>query len=157
MANWQQFDRREQGVLLFGGIAVVLILLWWLLIQPMLAMVDKREANNRLLSAQLQEATQLAGQIKSLKATNNPAAIGSNNLMRLVSQSARSFGLGLSNFTPNSDGSVSLRFEQAAFNGFMQWLSEMESQHSATVDNLSVTPTGDSGVVKVSVRLRGNG
>ena len=74
----------------------------------------------------------------------------------MVSKTANGFGIGISSYTPNSDNSVSLRFEQAAFNNFVQWLSQMEGNHKVIVDNLSITPTGDSGVVKVSVRLRGN-
>ncbi|MCV6604950.1 MAG: type II secretion system protein M [Porticoccaceae bacterium] len=156
MANWQQFDRREQKILLSGGLIVALILLWWLLIQPLRAMVDNQQDVNTRLGGQLQQAHDLAAELKTLKASGK-TTVDSNSLMRLVSNSARSHGLGMSNFTPNSDNSVSLRFEQVAFNNFVQWLNQMESNHQAVIDNLSITPTGDSGVVKVSVRLRGSG
>ncbi|MDM3869755.1 type II secretion system protein M [Porticoccus sp. W117] len=156
MANWQQFDRREQKILLAGGLIVALILIWWLLVKPLNAMVDNQQGVNVRLGSQLQEAHNLAAELKTLKATGS-ANIDSNSLMRLVSNSARSHSLAMSNFTPNSDNSVSLRFERAAFNNFVEWLNQMEGGHNAVVDNLSITPTGDSGVVKVSVRLRGNG
>ncbi|MGS2724493.1 type II secretion system protein M [Porticoccus sp. GXU_MW_L64] len=156
MANWQQFDRREQKILLAGGLIVALILLWWLLIQPLLAMVSNQQGVNARLGGQLQEAQTLALELKTLQASGT-TTLDSSSLMRLVSSSARSHGLAMSNFTPNSDNSVSLRFERAAFNHFVEWLNQMEGSHSAVVDNLSIAPTGDSGVVKVSVRLRGNG
>ena len=158
MARWQQFDRREQGLLLLAAAVVTLLLLWLLVLQPLRGMVTGQQDSNRILASGLQQAQGMAAELKQLKSsTKNSGAARNASLQRLVGQSLNSHGLGMSSFTPNSDNTVSLRFEQAPFNTLMKWLYQMEASHNISVDSLTVNPTGDSGIVKVSVRLRGNG
>lgn len=157
MASWQQFDRREQGLLLLVGGILALLLLWLVLLQPLSNMVTDQQANNTILNSQLQQARAMAVELKQLKG-NSKSGNASNamDLQRMIAQSLRSHGLATSNFTPNSDSSCSLRFDQVSFNTLAQWLHQMEMSHGVAVDNLAINPTGDSGIVKVSVRLRGN-
>ena len=156
MARWQQFDRREQGLLLLIAVVVALLLLWLVILQPLHSMVSEQQTDNGVLSTQLQEARTMVVELKQLNNKGSRAS-GVANLQKLVGQTLRSYGLGMSSFTPNSDNTVSLRFEQTPFNVLMQWLHQMEASHNVSVDNLSINPTGDSGLVKVSVRLRSNG
>ena len=155
MEQWQQFNRREQGMLLLVAGAAALLLLWWVVLQPLGAMVSKQQDDNRILAGQLQQAREMASQLQQLKRNSaGQRGPGAGNLQRLVNQTAGSHSLGVSDFRPNSDGSLQLRFDRAPFNNVLKWLYQLESAHRIMVDNLNVTPTPDSGVVTVSVRLR---
>lgn len=155
MERWQQFNRREQGVLLLTAGVLALLLLWLIIVQPLRAMVADQHADNRMLADQLQQARTMAGQLQQLKQSGaNSSRAGANNLQRLVGQTARSHGLVMSDFRPNSDNSLQLRFEQAPFNGLLEWLYQLEASHNVAVDNLDISPTRDSGLVSVSIRLR---
>lgn len=155
MERWQQFDRREQGMLLLVAGGVALLLLWWIVVQPLRGMVADQQADNRILIGQLQEAREMALELKQLRQSGaGRSSAGGGNLQRLASQTMNRYGLGVSDFRPNSDNSLQLRFERASFNTLLEWLHHMEMSHNVLIESLNISPTPDSGVVAASLRLR---
>ena len=156
-ARWQQFDRRQQTTLLVGAVAIALYLLWFAVVSPLQQLVDKQQLRNQSAVESLGSVRQLAAECQVLKKQGDKQRAGSANLSQLVDRSVRKNRLKMSGFQPGSDGSVSLRFEQAPFENLMQWLYELDANHGVTVDELAIRPLQTAGAISATVRLKQGG
>lgn len=154
MEKWQNLNLREQAWALACGAVAIVLLVWLILFKPLQSAVAAQQRQNQATVASLQHVRQLAGQLKQLQATGGGEASRETNLTQLVDSSLRQNNLRMSGFQPGSDGSVSLRFDNARFDALLQWLYEMEIGQGVVLSELSVRQGGTPGEVAATVRLR---
>ena len=150
-----KFSRRDQTLMVFGALVVVLYLIWMLLISPL---QNKRtsllEANNAT-QLSLGRVQMLAGQIKGQgQATEGGGDSG--NISGLIDTSLRDNGMSMSGFQPGAGGEVRVRIDKTSSESLMQWLYDLEMKHKVVIRELSITASSDPGQVAVNVRLLKN-
>ena len=137
-----QRDRREQLILVIGAICLLVFLLWTVVLNPMQEARAEQARTNVVTAERLARVQALAAEFNQRsKTAAAPRSRGS--IADLVDQTLRKHGLQMQGFQPSSSGEVRLRFDSTAFNDLMQWLHELESQHSVEVRELSVV-TGNA-------------
>ena len=157
MQQWfNNLQRSEQMILAIGAAVVALYIVFVLLVRPMSAKVDSLQSQNLVAAESLQNVESMAAQYRRLEKTSGGKRRGGANLTRLIDSTVKANQLQMSRFQPSSSGDVQVRFENAAFNNVLAWLNQLENNHGVVVKDLSITPTGASGYVNVSVRLRNN-
>ncbi len=154
MNKWQSLNLREQSMVLLGAATLLVLLLWFAVITPVQTSVAKQQQRNQSAEASLQRVRQLAVELKQLQAAENSATTRETNLTQLVDSSLRQNNIRMSGFQPGSDGSVSLRFDNVAFDRLLQWLYEIEVGQGVVLGELSVRQGGATGQVAATVRLR---
>ena len=156
MLEWfNNFNRREQMVMLFGSIAVVFYLLYILVFAPIFKTQSELALQNDRARETIKSVRALAAEYKSLKGSGASAKRGSSQtLSQIVDSTVASNSLQYQRFQPNSNGEAQIRFEGAVFNNIIAWLYQVESNYGLAVKDISISPGKSSGFVDVSVRLR---
>lgn len=134
---WDGLAARERRTLSLGGMALGVILFYFLVYQPI---HDRSTVLERDLQAQ-QELTaylrQARQELQNLGATAaRPAATGGTDqaLFALADQSARQAGLGqvLRRVEPSGQTGARVNFERIAFDDLVRWLAALSEQHNVT-------------------------
>ena len=154
MMDWfNQREPRERLVLLIGAVAVVVIVGWRFLWEPLRDGTIELDASVAERSRQVIDLKRAAGLAASGVA---PAATGSSSsLLVLIDETARPLGLATTFTRSNLDGpdAVNVNFRNARFDRLMGWLMELEQQHGLAVVTASISRANDAGLVSGQIRL----
>jgi general secretion pathway protein M len=142
---------RERRMLLFGALALAVILIFGMLIplDRTVAHTQQRLAKKR---ADLSWMQTVAPQIAVLP----PAGTANGeSLLVIVDRSARESGLAsaLSGSEPGGPGSLSVRLEKAPFDALVGWLARLGQQNGVTVESAIIEKAGSPGLVNASIVL----
>ncbi len=155
---WAGLQPREQRFLAGGGIALALILLYALIIDPFSSELSRLRSSVAAQQEELVWMRQAAAEAKGLMAGVPRPSAGRNgqSAMSVIDSTARKFGLGkaLKQLSPNGD-KVRVRLEGAAFDAMVQWLGELGEKQGIGVDSLSMERLADVGLVNATVVLGG--
>ena len=152
MQFWQNLQTREQRTLLFGGVALAVLLIYSLILEPfaqdMARMEQSVAADRELLSWMEQSALQV------MALRGNGGAKRGGSLLSLVDASAKKNGLGgaLKQVKPEASG-VRLRFEEASFDGMVRWLGRLGVEQGVGVTSLTLERLPSPGQVNATVVL----
>jgi general secretion pathway protein M len=152
MAFLNRYNRREQVLILGGGILVIVYILWLAVLNPI------QKKRNQLAAANI-SATQSLGRVEIMaaqiqQAQTQGANTSGENINGLIDSSLRNNGLTMSGFQPGANGEVRVRLDKAAYEPLIQWLYDMEFKNNVSILELSVAATNDVGLVTVNVRLK---
>lgn len=154
IASWYAAQTpRDQRVLQWGAVAVVLILLVGVLLP-----LHRKVNESRVELQQLEDDLQWMHQVAPTLAAAGPgpvAATRPEDMLVLVDQSARESGLGqaLTGSQPAGKGALRVQLERADFNALVSWLSRLSSQHGVQVESATFTG-GSPGIVNATLQLR---
>lgn len=154
---WSNLQPRERHTLLGGGIALVLILVYALVIDPFQQELHRLQQNVMNQEADLAWMKQASAEVKRLRG-NNPSAqrVSGQSLMSLIDSSARSTGLSgaIKQIRPEGQG-VKVRLEQVVFDDMLRWLQQLNAKHSVNVGSLVMERLPQQGRVNASLALEG--
>ncbi len=149
-----RFNRREQAMLLLGGFAIFLWLLWMVLLSPLQNRLE-RQLQSNTSAMQTQSDVQLyAARIQSYRAREGRSTGDSASISRIVDTSLRANNLSMTSLQPGTAGEVRVRLDQAPYDRLMQWLYDLEYRHDLSIQDLSIAGGNEPGRVNVTVRLR---
>lgn len=154
---WSGLQPREQRVLGAGGVALVLILIYALIIDPVSSELTRLRGSVATQQEELTWMRQTAIEVKSLMGgTSRPAGRSGQSAMSAIDATARKYGLGkaLKQLSPNGD-KVRVRLEGAGFDAMLQWLGELGEKQGIGVDTLTMERLPDPGLVNATVVLGG--
>lgn len=153
MKQWfYSLPGRDQLALLLLAVVLLLYLVLMLLVMPLERARDRLSQTNEATAQVLQRVDGMAAAILARRESGaRPAR--SRNLSALLSGSAESAGLRVSRLQPNSRGGVQLRFESVAFDALLRWLHGLEHTQGLLLEELSISQTGNSGIVSASLRV----
>ena len=145
-------SERERRMLMFGGIAGVLLLIFGVIV-PLDSSVAK--AQQRLAHKQ-QDLVWMKSVAPMLAAQPAQGSTNGQSLIVLVDASARESGLGkaLSGTQPNGPGGIQVQLQKASFDSMIAWLSRLSQQNGITVDGATVDQAGAPGVVNAAIVLK---
>lgn len=149
-----RFNRREQTILLVGGMLVVLYIFWLAVLSPLQTARDRQIQMNVGTTQSLGRVQLLAAQILQSRNQGAQNSAGGENISSLIDASLQANGLSMSGFQPGTAGEVRVRLDRAPFESLLQWLYDVEFKHNVTVRDLSIAGTNDPGQVTVNVRLQ---
>lgn len=150
---WQGRAPRERAMLVRGGVALVLIVLWFGAWEPL------RDARNtwreRVATADADIAWMraVAPQVASRAASSPAGTRDTRSLLARADASARDAGLGgaLLRVEPVSQGQVRVYFEDVDFDALMRWVETLSERHGTRVSEMGVQRA--AGVGRVDARL----
>lgn len=156
MAIWRRLPRREQWALTGLGIALLMYIAWFTLLQPLREAVLSQQRQVAMLSEDLTEVQRLSAALTQARGQRRNLASPAQ-LPQLLDQSLRSNGMRMGSYQPAAGGEVSLRLDSVGFDALLQWLFELEFQHGVEVRELSISARGEPGQVAAQLRVRGGG
>lgn len=143
MKNWyNSLSQRERLLVIYGSIAVALILLWLLAVKPL---YTKHIRLNALIEQQQTKLATMQKQsieIKQLQQLNikTPTSNSNQNPQQLIERSLQTWRLKKSLERMQSQGSngVRLILKDANADRVMRFLYEIENKHTLVIDNMAI-------------------
>lgn len=149
-----RFNRREQSMLLLGGLAVALWLLWVALLAPLQERRDNAELAREAATETLSRVQMLAARIRDYREREDDGTGDSASMARIIDDSLSANDLSMSGLQPGTAGEVRVRLDQVPYARLVAWLHDLEYRHDLAVRDLSVAATNEPGMVNVTVRLQ---
>jgi type II secretory pathway component PulM len=142
---------REQQVLLAGGIAVVLVLLFgiWFSLHSRLGAATERLAGKRSDLAWLQ------AQVPAMAARRPGALHAEESLVVLIDRVAHESGIAsaLAGSQQSGSNGFRVRLEKAPFDGMVSFLSRLAQRDGVVIESASFDATESSGIVNATLVL----
>lgn len=155
--HWRGLQPRERMVLTGGGIAL-LVMLYFIILLPMQnELADLRKAVPKE-KAQLALMRVQAKQVTRLRASGKPA-VTSGNLLSRVEQSATVRGLrqNITRMEPDSDNGARVSLDSVSFDSLASWIDDLQKQAGVHVEKASFETQPEPGMVNARLTLRGSG
>jgi general secretion pathway protein M len=153
-AWYAKLSERERQMVLFGGIAA-LVLLLLAVVLPLsrnISQARQRVTNKQADLAFIQSAVpQLAAAGPGIG-----TAATSDSLVVLIDSSARESGLGksLSSSQPTADKGLRIRLDHVPFDALVAWLARLSQSHGVRVDSAEIESAGEVGFVNAGLVLK---
>jgi len=158
LEKFNELNRREQLILIIGGVFFVAYLLYILVYSPLSKSQTELAQQNDRARETIVESKGLVAEFKNLQRSGAQSSKGSGqSLSQIVDTTVAKNSLSMKRFQPNASGDAQVRFEGAIFNNIVAWLYELESGYSIIVKDISISPGRAEGLVDVSVRLSQGG
>ncbi len=154
-AWWTALAPRERRILVLGGIALVLILAWIAVWEPLVQGRSALRSDVARLSAEAVWMEQTSDEVRRrarLEQRSPALPSGGSSVLTLIEVSANAAGLrsALTRVQPEGEG-ARLILEAVSFDALMGWLAELEQRQGLQVSQLALEATEATG--QVSARL----
>lgn len=151
MNFWRNLSDRDRKVLLFGGIAVAVMLFWAFAFQPLVA--ARSDLATRVAAAEKDYVWMLgaADRLKQLAPTGNAGTFdrAGKSLLALADQAAQEAQLAnaIQRMEPASNARVNVWLERADFDQVAVWLEQMELRYGIRVESFQFDRSSQTGLV----------
>lgn len=161
MKEWfEKLDPRERKVVIGGGVALTLVVIYFLMWEPFINSIDAMRKNNAEQQQLLAWMKKSANEVKQLRASN-PQSVQSEtgqSLLGLVDQTAKRAKLGPSIKRVKPEGSTKAHvwIEDASFNDLMRWLETLQNRHGIHIISSFIEKQDSSGIIKARLVFEGS-
>ncbi|VAX09529.1 hypothetical protein MNBD_GAMMA26-317 [hydrothermal vent metagenome] len=156
---WANLESREQRMLLFALVSVVVLGGHMFLVEPFMMqrelLISRVEAQKKLkmhLENVAQEANALRDKANSAKKLSGK---GGNTLLAVVSTTSRSNGVkdSMKRIAPEGNRKARIWLEDAPFDQIVAWLTSVTSSYVVKIDSVNVNAEEIPGVVRAKLTL----
>jgi general secretion pathway protein M len=153
MRAWfERLQPRERWIVLIGGVAAVVIVLWGLIYKPLSDGSERLRESVAMKQRLLVDLARAAG-TGPVGAQNGGASSG-QTLVVLVDTTAREHGLTFPRMRPDGANGIAVTFSNAPFDDLLEWLITLQTTHSVSVESASFTSARQRGLVNGQLFLR---
>ena len=151
-AWYENLAERERRMVLFGAIAVVVLLILGVVLPLNRNITQARQR----VTVKQDDLNFIQSAVPQLASAGPAGAASGENLVVLIDSSARESGLGksLASTQPTGDKALRVRFERAPFDGLMAWLSRLAQSHGVRVESAEIEFAGEPGMVNAGLVLK---
>jgi general secretion pathway protein M len=137
--HWEQMQPRERRIVVAGGAATLVLLLYALVWDPLTTSLGQMEQNVTAQRATLAWMQQAAVEARALRGTQGTGSAG-RSLLALSDESAKAHKLGtaVKRVQPDGQHTVRIWLEDAAFADLLRWLDTLASRHGVKISGLTV-------------------
>lgn len=137
---WDRLQARERRVLLVGAVALVLLILYAVVWEPLVdgrARLAREVTEQRALLAWMEQS---AREVQVLRGNQASQGLGGQSLMSVVDRTARAEGLGevLERVQPDGEKAVRVWLTQAPFDQSLRWLDKLTTIQGVRITGLVV-------------------
>jgi len=153
-AWYARLSERERQIVLFGGIAG-LVLLLLAIVLPLSRNISQARQRVTNKQADLAFIQSVAPQLAAAGPGIGSAATG-ESLVVLIDSSARESGLGksLSSSQPTPDKGLRIRLDHVPFDALVAWLARLSQSHGVSVESAEIESAGEVGFVNAGLVLK---
>ncbi|MBV1840030.1 type II secretion system protein M [Photobacterium ganghwense] len=156
-AWWNGLSLREQRLVLGGGIALFIAILYWGIWQPMANSAANAETHLQRERQLLSWVSQKADEIVALRGTSgSTGSVSDKGLNQVINETTRRFQIEVIRMQPRSEA-VQVWVKPVPFNTLVNWLSFLRDEHGIDTQFLDVTKTDRTGMVEVNRLQLGRG
>ncbi|MEX2490101.1 MAG: type II secretion system protein M [Pseudomonadales bacterium] len=151
ISYYRALGRRDRLALNALGIFIAILVLYFGLWSSLTQYYeDSKDYRDRQLEL-LQYMQRTEQQARDVAAARSSTGTGGQTLLTRISRTAQQAGIKPNRLQPEGSGSVSVWFNNVAFNDLAQWLDKVVGQQNVSIKQISIDREGQPG--KVNARL----
>lgn len=156
-AYWEGLSARDRRILLIGGVILAVLLLYWLIWQPLTERAERLEQSVRAQHADLAWMQAAAERVRGVRVDRvaDPVGGAEQTPLGVIDRTAREGPLAgtVRRVQPEGADSVRVWLEDAPFDDLILWLGALESRHGLRVTSLVVDRQPAEGRVNARLSL----
>lgn len=146
-AYWQQLEEKDKKLVSILGVTVLIAIVYWFIWQPLVDDIAKTKRQITAQSNTLAEVKSIGQKIVNLQGGSSTKRT-SGSLNQIVNRSAKLYSVKIERMQTKSD-SLQLWLTDMPFDSLLGWIDNLEQQHGVVTENLDISATDISGMVKV--------
>lgn len=158
---FRSLERREQQLIGFGGIFLVIFAIYSFAWVPLSTGVDNLRAQNENQREILQWMSRAATEARQLRqsAGNRPRIQGGQSMLAVVDRTTQSARLApaVKRIQPKGQKGVQVRLENAAFDSIVLWLTTLQTKQGIMATMVNIERTDTNGLVNARLTLEAAG
>ena len=149
--SFNTMSERERRMVLFGGIAVVALLIFGVVV-PLDSKVSQAQHRIAQKTSDLAWMRQNAPELAAAGPIRVPSG---ESLLAIADRSARESNLGssIAGSDPSGTGGLRMRLEKAPFDTLIAWLARLSEQNGVRVESATIDGSGTPGTVNAAIVL----
>ena len=151
MKDWYlNLQQQEKRMVMFGGLALVLMFIYLALWEPFVGSYDTIDKNVTKYEKLVSWMEEHASEVKLLKANMTPSAgRGDQSILGVVDKTAKQMKLSdkVKQVRPDGKNKARVRLENAPFDKIIRWLELLQQQQGITVVSSSMQKQSTKGLV----------
>ena len=153
LERYNQLEKRDRTALIGLATFFGLLILWFGVWQPVNTYYEdnKAERERQLSLIQYMRASESIAR-KSAAGSRQARASG-QTLLSVISTTAQRLSIKPNRLQPEGNDTVSVWFDQVAFNTLVKLLSELDSRHGVTVKQITIDREDTAGMVRTRIVL----
>lgn len=158
ITDWiENLSQREKKFVFVGSVALIITLFYLLCLQPVTSYLDQLQQSvnkERELVVWMKQTIPVL-QSRRLSSGETLKTISPDSGVSVIEQSLKQAHLddSLKQITKDNAGDVSLQFDMLNFDHFIEWLISFSTENRITIMQINISPTKQTGLVKVSMRI----
>ena len=144
-------ELRERWIVAIGAGVAAIIVLWWLVLQPLRAQTASLRTAVETKQRLLVDVLQLEGRQPGAIAGNLQGA--GQTLALIVSNTAATYGLGQPPTRQNGPSGIDVTFQGASFDALVAWLMALHGSYGIDVETASFSSAREPGLVNGQLLL----
>lgn len=149
--RFKSLDPRERYMVMGGAVAVLLILIYALIWEPVVMNKIKLEKRSQQLSRDLVWMQQQAEEAKRLKASSAPVGRlqAGQSLLGVIDLSAKGHQLGgsVKRVKPDGEAKAHVWLENAKFNDVIRWVENLKRRYNVEVGSATLEKQDQAGLI----------
>ena len=153
LKNWfAGLEQREQMLVGFGSVFVVIFLGYFLILEPAFNVVDERQERVERMRTDLSLLQQVAAQPKTTPQGNAPQG---RSMVVVVEQTVQAAGLksSLTRNQPQDANVIRVTLQNAPFENVVRWLADLGARHRMFIQSATINSAKQPGTVIANVTL----
>lgn len=156
--KYNTLEKREQSILMVGGLIVILFLLYSLIFKPMGDAIERLDKNNASKQELLVWMTQSAANLKGSSANGGKVdKRRGRSLNVIINTTSSSAKIAISRSQPRDNNQYQIWLENVVFNDLLRWLDVLQKDYGIYVNNINLGTTDNSGKVRVNLTFQDSG
>lgn len=151
--KFAQLAMREKVLVAVAAFAVLFLLVYMLVWQPMVEKQNRLDRQWNKANADMTWIMENGAALQSLKGGSGKSS-SRGNLSSILNQAAVSTGLAMKRFQPKGQNEAQVWFEQVSYNKLLDWFKTVEQDKGLTLRKVNITESGENNVVDVSVVVK---
>ncbi len=152
---WAERAPRERAILLVGGLALLAVLVFLLLIEPAFTGIGRLERSLPQQRAGAAELEALLSEVKTMRTRPQVASVSAGDVRAAIDTSLTRAGIKAARIVPLSEGDMQLTFSDVPYASWAPWLAGIERELGARATSVTVSARDKTpGNVDVELALR---
>lgn len=152
-AQLDQLNSRERKLVTYGGALALLLITWFVLIEPAMLTIQQGPANQAALVDKAGQVMRAAQDLEALRGARSRVVVPESDLQARLQQLLEEHGIAeQSSLLRTEEGDLRVEFNNVPAIGFLAWLARAEAISSVRL-NMAELEKQEAGVLKGYVTL----
>ena len=152
ISNWYlSHTTRDQTIIKFVAILVLLTLVWTIILQPLLSWHNQQKSSERLMYSLLTTIKNNTNELVQTKSDFNKTSTTNTAIVPIITRTANLNKIQLSRLQPESDDAVIVYLEEQRFSAVLKWTLQLRENNFIKIRSANIESEEVDGLINAQL------